>query len=96
MSDFAKTTTLQNSVAATFLFLFTGVVSELFRPRWNLFLSAMNDSLVNNNKFDECATQIRVFEEVEVPFTKSTKIHLTHPKGMYIYKFNILLLTNKM
>ncbi|KAJ4434463.1 hypothetical protein ANN_23025 [Periplaneta americana] len=58
-----------------------GVVSHYYLPRWNLFLDALNSSLVEGVPFNQTFTAERIFNEVEVPFTLDTSLFPTLPQG---------------
>ncbi|XP_044735480.1 alpha-N-acetylglucosaminidase-like [Chrysoperla carnea] len=58
-----------------------GIVSDFFKPRWEVFLEGMNTSLITGTKFNEAAQKSKVFKEVEQPFTFSRKLYPTDPKG---------------
>lgn len=59
-----------------------GVVSHFFGPRWKLFMSFMNDSLVSRQPFNETRAMGRVFMEIEAPFTVDTTVFPTEATGM--------------
>lgn len=65
----------------TFQFLILGVVSHFFGPRWKLFLTEMNESLINNKGFNETHVKMRVFKEVELPFTYDKTLFPKEAKG---------------
>lgn len=44
-------------------------------------MSAMNDSLMKNETFDEKSVMDRVFKEVELPFTLDRTVFPTTPQG---------------
>lgn len=50
-------------------------------------MTAMYNSVANKVKFNEKQTILKVFTEVELPFTKETNLFPTVPKGK-----NILLI----
>ncbi|PNF41381.1 hypothetical protein B7P43_G14430, partial [Cryptotermes secundus] len=58
-----------------------GVVSHYFLPRWNLFLNALNTSLVTGTPFDQARTTQWIFTEVEELFVLDTTTFPTSPEG---------------
>lgn len=57
------------------------MVSHYFLPRWNLFLNALNTSLVTGTPFDQARTTQRIFTEVEELFVLDTTAFPTSPEG---------------
>jgi hypothetical protein len=57
------------------------VVSHYFLPRWNLFLNAVNSSLVTGVPFNQTHTTQRIFTEVEELFVHDTTAFPTSPQG---------------
>ncbi|KAH0956765.1 hypothetical protein HN011_009096 [Eciton burchellii] len=53
----------------------SGVVADYFKPRWELFLKALEKSLVQRTKLNITEINDRIFREVEQPFTLSTKVY---------------------
>ncbi|RZC37606.1 NAGLU C domain containing protein, partial [Asbolus verrucosus] len=47
----------------------SGIASNFFAPRWQLFLSYANETLVNGEPFDQSYISNKIFTEVEEPFT---------------------------
>ena len=58
-----------------------GVISDYFKPRWKIFLEALYDSLDKGINFNQTEINQRIFEEVEQPFTLSSKIYPSDPTG---------------
>ncbi|XP_070164978.1 alpha-N-acetylglucosaminidase isoform X3 [Polyergus mexicanus] len=59
----------------------SGVMADYFKPRWELFLNALEKSLVQKTKLNTTEINNRIFQEVEQPFTFSTKLYPIEPKG---------------
>ncbi|CAG9856664.1 unnamed protein product [Phyllotreta striolata] len=59
----------------------SGVVSKYFKPRWDLFISSMNESLVKNQPFNEGKVRAAVFKQAEEPFTFDRSAFPTEPTG---------------
>nr|CAD7426837.1 unnamed protein product [Timema monikensis] len=62
------------------LCLVAGVVTNYFRPRWELFLGALNTSLVTGVKFNQTEVNNQLFN-VELMFTLDKTIFPHLPKG---------------
>lgn len=63
----------------------SGVIADYFKPRWELFLKALEKSLVQGTKFNITEINNRIFHEVEQPFTFSTKLYPIETKGTYCF-----------
>lgn len=59
----------------------SGVIVDYFKPRWKIFLDALDDTLSRKIKFNVTEINEKIFREVEEPFTKSNKIYSNEPKG---------------
>lgn len=59
----------------------SGVIVDYFKPRWKIFLDALDDTLSKKIKFNVTEINEKIFREVEEPFTKSNKIYSNQPKG---------------
>uniref|UniRef100_A0A034WY69 Alpha-N-acetylglucosaminidase n=1 Tax=Bactrocera dorsalis TaxID=27457 RepID=A0A034WY69_BACDO len=59
----------------------SGVVIDYYRPRWALFLQMLQKSLESNKKFNEEAFKRTVSQEIENPFSISTKVYPSEPVG---------------
>lgn len=59
----------------------SGVIADYFKPRWELFLNALEISLAQRTKLNTTEINNRIFHEVERPFTFSTKLYPVEPKG---------------
>ena len=58
-----------------------GVVSDFFKPRWEVFIREMQMSLEQGRLFNKTAYESAVFTGVEEPFTYSTKLYSDVPIG---------------
>ncbi|XP_045023592.1 alpha-N-acetylglucosaminidase-like isoform X2 [Daphnia magna] len=63
-----------------------GVVTDYFKPRWELFIQEMQTSLNEKRPFNKKAFELAVFATVEEPFTFSTKFYTDQPIGDPIVK----------
>lgn len=63
----------------------SGVVADYFKPRWALFLTTLEKSLVQGTKLNISEINDRIFHEVEQSFTFSTKLYPTEVKGTYVF-----------
>lgn len=59
----------------------SGVVKDYFRPRWDLFFTELESSLIKHRPLDAQAIKRRIFDEVEMPFSYSTKVYPKTAKG---------------
>lgn len=59
----------------------SGVIADYFKPRWALFLRALEESLIQKTKLNVTEINDRIFREVEQPFTFSTKLYPVEAKG---------------
>ncbi|KAL7288863.1 hypothetical protein TKK_0016835 [Trichogramma kaykai] len=59
----------------------SGVVADYFRPRWAIFLEALQRALRTGDKFSAQKVKRLIFREVELPFSYSTKEYPTQPIG---------------
>ncbi|KAG5871129.1 hypothetical protein JTB14_031140 [Gonioctena quinquepunctata] len=62
----------------------SGVVSDYFKPRWQIFIHYMNVSLLTNTKFNESLVRQEMFNKVEKPFTFDRNTFPTEPSGPII------------
>lgn len=53
---------------------FPGVVSQYFKPRWELFIDNLNTSLIGGKPFNQTDFNTLVFDQVEEPFTFNTNV----------------------
>ncbi|XP_073984721.1 N-acetyl-alpha-glucosaminidase isoform X2 [Rhodnius prolixus] len=51
----------------------SGLIMDYYSARWKLFLFSAYQSLKNQSYFDEFKVGVRIFKEIEQPFTYSTK-----------------------
>lgn len=68
----------------------SGLVSDYYKPRWNIFLKSLNQSLVGKIPFNLTAVKKKIFKTVEEPFGWAKKTYPTSPKGnpiQVIYSF---------
>lgn len=70
----------------TLKLILSGVVIDFFKPRWELFINEMYDSLKTGIRFNEKAVQNRILNEIETPFTQSNKNYSTKSIGTVIFK----------
>ena len=61
----------------------SGVVSDYFKPRWAVFLNELDVSLTKGTRLDVTKINEQMFQEIEKPFTLSTKAYPTNPTGIY-------------
>jgi len=63
----------------------SGVVVDYFKLRWELFLKALEKSLVQRIEPNITEINNRIFHEVERSFTFSTKLYPVETKGIYLF-----------
>jgi len=63
----------------------SGVMADYFKPRWEVFLKALEKSLVQRTKLNITEINNKIFHEVERPFTFSTKLYPIEPQGIYLF-----------
>ena len=61
--------------------LLSGLVSGYYRPRWQLFLDALDKTLTEGGHFNQTAVSHDVFVNVEEPFTLDQTPFPTKPSG---------------
>ncbi|XP_046825310.1 alpha-N-acetylglucosaminidase isoform X1 [Vespa crabro] len=59
----------------------SGIIVDYFKPRWMIFLKALDDTLAKKIKLNVTEINEKIFINVEEPFTRSKKIYSTEPKG---------------
>ncbi|KAL3266020.1 hypothetical protein HHI36_010209 [Cryptolaemus montrouzieri] len=59
----------------------SGVVSDFLLPRWKVFLEYSNETLVQNESFNDTYIKEKMFEAVEEPFTFKKSVFLEGAKG---------------
>ena len=59
----------------------SGIVSDYFKPRWAVFLNELSTSLTKGTKLNVTKINEQIFQEIEKPFTLSTKVYPTNPTG---------------
>ncbi|KAK7790165.1 hypothetical protein R5R35_002634 [Gryllus longicercus] len=59
----------------------SGVVSDYYYPRWELFFDFLRLSLITKTPFNQTHFAIRVFETVEEPFTLDNSSYPDAPQG---------------
>lgn len=62
----------------------SGVVADYYKPRWAVFLEALEKSIVERTRLNITEINNRMFLEVEQPFTFSTKAYPVETKGTCI------------
>ena len=60
----------------------SGVVRDYLLPRWGVFVDELLGALYQDRDFNNTSFRKRVFNEVEKPFTFSTKIYEPYPTGL--------------
>ena len=63
----------------------SGVMADYFKPRWTMFLDAIEQSLINSTKPNITKINQDIFKQVEKPFTFSTKLYPTEAIGNGLY-----------
>ncbi|XP_047117354.1 alpha-N-acetylglucosaminidase isoform X1 [Schistocerca piceifrons] len=59
----------------------SGIVSHYYAPRWQFFIEAINDTLLNNVTFNITTFREDLFSQVEEPFTLDTSEFPDTPQG---------------
>ncbi|XP_056649230.1 alpha-N-acetylglucosaminidase isoform X2 [Diorhabda sublineata] len=59
----------------------SGIVASFFKPRWNIFITSMNSSLVNDVPFNEQDVKYEMFKNAEEPFTFDRTVYPVEPIG---------------
>lgn len=59
----------------------SGVVRDYYAPRWSLFFDQLATSLERKLPFNQSKFQRDVFEQVELPFNRDSKVYPTEPEG---------------
>ncbi|KOX75831.1 Alpha-N-acetylglucosaminidase, partial [Melipona quadrifasciata] len=59
----------------------SGIVSDYFKPRWAVFLNELSISLTKGTRLNITKINEQIFQEIEKPFTLSTKVYPTNPTG---------------
>ncbi|XP_054015935.1 alpha-N-acetylglucosaminidase [Hylaeus anthracinus] len=59
----------------------SGVVVDYFKPRWQIFIEALELSLVQKTRLNVTKINERIFNQVEKPFIVSQKVYATEAKG---------------
>ncbi|EDW11625.1 uncharacterized protein Dmoj_GI17241 [Drosophila mojavensis] len=59
----------------------SGLMSDYFQPRWNMFLEAVIQALKTQTPFNYSEFKQRVENEIELPFSNHTKAYPTSPVG---------------
>ncbi|KAF4517969.1 hypothetical protein B566_EDAN005336 [Ephemera danica] len=57
-----------------------GVMMHYFKPRWQLFIQHLNQSLTEGVAFNQAAFNKQVFEQVELPFTMDKTVFADEPQ----------------
>lgn len=66
----------------------SGMVVDYYKPRWAIFISALNKSLTGNVKYNASAVKNQMFADVELPFSYSHKEYPTEPSGDAVQVIN--------
>lgn len=61
----------------------SGVVADYFKPRWALFLQALEKALIQKVRFNVTEIDRKMFLQVERPFTFSRTLYPVEAKGTY-------------
>ncbi len=73
----------------------SGLVKDYYLPRWQLFVSTVEDCLKSNKSFNQGDFNTKVLHDVEMPFTYATKSYPVKPVGKFgPMNRNIFLLGN--
>lgn len=59
----------------------SGLIADYYKPRWNVFINAVNDSFVNSTPYNSSAVKNEMFLTVEQPFTFDRKEYPIEPVG---------------
>lgn len=59
----------------------SGLIADYYKPRWQVFISALNDSLINNTTYNRTAVKEITFLTVEEPFGLADKLYPVEPQG---------------
>ncbi|XP_030241683.1 alpha-N-acetylglucosaminidase [Drosophila navojoa] len=59
----------------------SGLMSDYYQPRWNMFLEAVAQALQAKKPFNASEFKKRVANEIELPFSNLTKAYPTSPVG---------------
>lgn len=62
--------------------MYANIFPMSIRPRWELFVNSLKESLLNGTTFDEQGYASEVFSTIEDPFTKSQSLFSCTPHGM--------------
>lgn len=70
----------------------SGVVEDYFKPRWKLFLETLYTSLKEGIKFNQTDCNLRMFNQVEQPFTLSNKTYSSESMGIFFFYWEYYLI----
>ena len=59
----------------------SGLVSDYYKPRWNLFFNKLVESLIFGTAFNKDKFRQEFFEQIGKPFTLEQKTYPTMPEG---------------
>lgn len=62
----------------------SGVVADYFKPRWEIYLKELQESVRRRTAVPTTKLKRRIFNEVELPFSYSKKSYPTKPKGVCV------------
>ncbi|XP_077294468.1 N-acetyl-alpha-glucosaminidase [Arctopsyche grandis] len=68
----------------------SGVVTDYFQPRWKIFLAALTECVIKNQKLNMTKVKLDMFNTVEKPFTFDTKVYPTIETGDTFEIFKML------
>lgn len=81
-------TTLRNSGQGLFMSMFNltnyAIINcflSYYLPRWSLFLNYANQCLISGSSFNQTLFNVKVMENIEIPFCLSTKNYPTQGRG---------------
>lgn len=63
----------------------SGVIVDYFKPRWDIFLKALYESIETEQKLNQTEINQIIFEQVEKPFTLSNKYYPVNPQGNLLF-----------
>ncbi len=59
----------------------SGMMSDYYKPRWQLFIDYLNKSLKDKKPFNQNDYNKEVFNKVELKFVNQIQSYTTEPKG---------------
>lgn len=64
----------------------SGIVLDVFKPRWQIFLNVLESCLQSGAKFDENLVRKKMFSLVEEPFVVDNKTYSVVGEGILVHK----------